>query len=332
MKFLANAENGKSTDKGNEDESITKTDKFLAKWAIPLSLVLFVILILAVALLNSDPETNLVFTNKPDTNNGAQAQNNPKTSPHSSTFDHSSTFPKVNFKPGGKPDKEFWDSVKPTVQFDDHKPNCWKRADRFGCMILSPGKAAEDKTCTFFIFKFNGIIQQNNYSFVTELRILGNIICDVLASVDKALEVPSFIHPHPRKEQLTIYNFKNEKEHEAFKDATMSLKWAKYGEIDYVNGNYSGAELEAKVGSFSQFGEIKFTLQLEGMEEGISEMVLKAFEQAQSMGFRLLEVTLTSCSKEDHDYSIVEYTFVNVNYWWDYLIPIAPKHKKIEDK
>ncbi|CAL8103733.1 unnamed protein product [Orchesella dallaii] len=260
------------------------------------------------------------FNNETVTINGPQEE--------VKTTDHAAEFPTTNFQPAGKPDKEFWISLKPTVQIDRKKLNnrCRIENGRAYCRIPYHMKGAKDpRNCTIMTVMSDEINQNESASFELETQLLKNTTCDVVALRYMPLDVlPPILQINSR---FTIINGESDEVKKGFLDDN-DYEWFDVTEIRLVNET-SIAVVESRFEFLTRMEELVFMFQLKRMVEGMAEQVVNIFEQVQSKGFRLA-TTNSSCSEVDTDDCVLEYSFVNANYLWEYIS--IPNNDKREEE
>ncbi|CAL8103748.1 unnamed protein product [Orchesella dallaii] len=308
MKLFAKAISGMGADKDktqstidipqtDEDEKIERKFSFL--WYILLILGFWVCIQALVAFGIANEAGNEIVAVPSDVSRN-----------HIKTTDHAAIFSTVNFTPAGKPDNEFWNSIKPTVQFDKEKLSakaCREENGQGNCGSKLQGEAA-GRNCTIYSFLIKSDVTNQGGPSENLMELLNNTICNIVAYVDKELEAP-----RPSNPRVTFVTLETEEE----KLENQRFEWIDEMEINYVDKNII-AYMEATVGRFNRMGELKFHLQLEEMQEEIAERILNVFEQAQWKGLRLYKANF-SCNGVDKDDCVVEYSFVNANHLWEYI-------------
>ncbi|CAL8103745.1 unnamed protein product [Orchesella dallaii] len=247
---------------------------------------------------------------------------------NAATTEHANNFPIANFQPAGKPDKEFWISLKPTIEIDRTKPyddGCRDKNGRVYCRTPFHGEVAEDnQNCIIYTFISDESNQNQSDTFEFEMELLNNTTCNVVAVRNMPVETLPPIQQ--RNARFTIINGESDEGSKAvMEDKYFGLIMA--AEIFWVDEN-SIADVESKIGLDTRMIMLKFKFELKRMVEGVAQRVLNIFEQVQRKGFRLAK-TNSSCSKVDNGDCVVEYYFLNANYLWEYIS--VPNNDKREE-
>ncbi|CAL8116321.1 unnamed protein product [Orchesella dallaii] len=244
-------------------------------------------------------------------------------------------FPSANFSPGSKPDREFWESIKPTVFFSKDQLDKIKfgGGNKVGRMFYSPNnkrKVTSDNTpgCLGFTYGWKG--NKNNSLAIAEVFSGScNLLVFSFSMVDKPLKDISYIDPQNMNIRIIFTDSSMYKREDALEHFLKLLgqHWIDVAEVEM--GMNTIVKVEEILGLVPQVGQLIFKFRcFEGMEEEIAGKVLNVLDQVQRNGFRLFH-TNSSCINDTDD-CIFEYSFLNLNSWSQLLlIEDTPQYTKL---